>query len=112
MQLSSKKLLHDMLEAARGVRAIVAERSSTEFSADRNLRWSVERGCEIIGEALSQLRKSDPQTAESLTDWRRIIGFRNVLVHGYAILDSVRTWEIAAHDVPNLIAELERAFVD
>ena len=52
----------------------------------QQLRWSVERGFEIIGEALSQLRKIHPEIAEGITDWRAIISFRNVLIHAYSVI--------------------------
>lgn len=107
MQLKSKKFLYDMLVAARGVQKIVGTRSRADFDAEQSIRWSIERGCEIIGEALTQLRKIDAETAESLTDWHKIVGFRNVIVHGYAKLDPGRTWQVAVDDVPKLIAELE-----
>jgi uncharacterized protein YutE (UPF0331/DUF86 family) len=44
-----------------------------------------------FGEALTQLKKRDPATAERITDHRKIISFRNVLIHGYAQIDRSRT---------------------
>lgn len=74
---------------------------------DEQLRWSVERGFEIIGEALTQLRKIDAVTAESISDWRAIIGFRNVLIHAYAAVDHRKTWDIVNTELPILIQELD-----
>ena len=68
---------------------------------------AVERGFEIIGEALSQLHKLDPSTAESLTDWRAIIGFRNVLIHGYGQVNHNKTWDILQTELPILRRELD-----
>ena len=63
-------------------------------------------GFEIIGEALTQLRKIDRKPAESITDWRAIIGFRNVLIHGYAIVNPDKTWDIANIEVPLFLQEV------
>jgi uncharacterized protein with HEPN domain len=43
----------------------------------------------------SALRAAHPDV-----EWRRIIAFRNVLVHDYLGIDLERIWEILQHDVP------------
>ena len=60
---------------------MVENETFANYQNDRRLRWAVERGFEIIGEALTQLNKIDPSTAQSITDWQAIIGFRNILIH-------------------------------
>lgn len=67
----------------------------------------MERCFEIVGEALSQLRKIDPATAQRITDWQAIIGFRNVLIHGYVQVDDAKTWDIVQSEIPVLLAELD-----
>jgi uncharacterized protein with HEPN domain len=61
----------------------------------------------IIGEALTQLRSFDPQTAQRISDFSRIIGFRNQVVHGYAKVDDEITWRIISGNLPVLKRELE-----
>ena len=41
---------------------------------------------EIIGEALNRLCKVDSETAQRMPDISRIIGLRNFLAHGYAVV--------------------------
>ena len=53
---------------------------------------AVERNLEVIGEALNQLSKRSPELAQCVPHWREIIGFRNVLIHGYATIDHARVW--------------------
>jgi uncharacterized protein with HEPN domain len=62
----------------------------------------VERKFEIIGEALSQLAKTDPLLAERIPDFRRAISFRNLLIHGYATIDLYRVWRSVEVDLPGL----------
>ena len=52
------------------------------------LRSAVERQFEIVGEALSQLAKAAPELAAQIPDLPRIVAFRNILRHGYAVVDN------------------------
>jgi uncharacterized protein with HEPN domain len=101
------KLLTDMRQAAADVETFTAGKTLDQFRADKQLRMAVERGFEIIGEALSRLRKIDATTAEQVTDWRAIIGFRNVLIHGYGVVDHDKTWDIVQTELPLLRHELD-----
>jgi uncharacterized protein with HEPN domain len=69
------------------------------------LRSAVERQFEIIGEALSRLAKDDPQVAAAIPDHGKIIGFRNVLIHGYATVDDRIVWGV----IENHLAPLRAA---
>ena len=102
------KLLTDMREAATDVANFVTGKTIEQYRTDKQLRMAVERGFEIIGEALSRLRKIDPTTAERITDWRAIIGFRNVLIHAYGVIDHAKTWDIAQTELPTLQRELDQ----
>jgi uncharacterized protein with HEPN domain len=101
------KLLYDMRAAANDVTTFAAGRSFDDFLADKQLRMAIERGFEIVGEALTQINKLDPATAQRISDWRAIIGFRNVLIHGYAQVDHAKTWDIVQTELPVLLRELE-----
>src|SRR5690606_39067741 len=77
------------------------------YLADPMLRRASERCFEIIGEALTQLRRIDPSAAERITDWRSIISFRNVLIHNYGVIDHSKTWDIIENELPLLRRELQ-----
>ncbi len=66
------------------------------------LRAAVERQFEIIGEALAQLARVDAAVAERISDYRRIISFRNILIHGYADVDNGLVWDIVETKLPPL----------
>jgi uncharacterized protein with HEPN domain len=103
----SRKLLEDMREAASDVTTFTRNKSLADYLADKQLRWSVERGFEIIGEALSQLNKIEPALASRLSEHRKIISFRNVLIHGYSHISHTRTWDIVQQDLPVLRNEFD-----
>lgn len=95
-----------MRDAAGDIASFTEKRELADYCADKQLRWSVERGFEIIGEALTQLRKFDQPLAECIAEHRKIISFRNILIHGYGQIDHGRTWDIVQHDLPVLRRQL------
>ncbi len=66
------------------------------------LRAAVERQFEIIGEALNQLSKMDPDLAAAIPDLSRIVAFRNILIHGYATVDDALVWQVLKERLPEL----------
>lgn len=61
---------------------------------------------EIIGEALNKLMRLDPDLASRITDYRRIIAFRNVLIHGYADVDDRIVWGVLTGRLAQLREEV------
>jgi uncharacterized protein with HEPN domain len=107
MEPRSRAYLHDIRTAADLVVRFTAGSSFAEFAADPLLRSAVERQLEIAGEALSQLAKTDPTTAAQVSDFRRIIALRNILIHGYAKVDHRVIWDIVEQHVPILRREVD-----
>jgi uncharacterized protein with HEPN domain len=48
----------------------------------------------------------DAAMAEKIPDLRQIIAFRNVLIHGYAVIDPARVWRVVEENLPQLRAAL------
>ena len=67
------------------------------------MKSAVERQFEIIGEALARL---DPETASRISEYRRIIAFRNILIHGYAQIDERLVWDVLEARLPPLAQEV------
>ena len=106
MQLESKKLLFDISLAAEKVSRFIENKNWDDYSTDELLRSGVERQFEIMGEALNQLSKVDYSTVHKVSDYRQIISFRNVLIHGYADIDDRLVWNIIETKLPTLIQEI------
>ena len=49
----------------------------------------------------------DVKASHPETDWRKIVGFRNVLVHDYLGVDIERVWLIVEKDLPGLRQTIE-----
>jgi len=102
MQRKAPKLLDDIHQAAAAIEQWTASRTIEQYRGDTMLRAAVERNFEIIGEALNRLAQLDPDTAERLGPYKQIIAFRNLLIHGYDIIDHQRVWHVIENDLPTL----------
>ena len=86
MRRDPRSLLWDAREAANAITAMTAAKSYADFDSDIMLRSAVERQFEIAGEALRQLAQNDVALAAKVPDVREIVAFRNILIHGYAVI--------------------------
>ncbi len=107
MQLEARKYLYDVQRAATLIAEFTAGRDFDDYLRDAMLRAAVEREFEITGEALSRLARLDAATAARISEYRRIIGFRNVLIHGYADVDDLLVWDVVQTKLPVLRREIE-----
>jgi uncharacterized protein with HEPN domain len=106
MQPKTPKLLEDIGDASRFILESVRGRSLGDFRADRLLRQAIERNFEIIGEAIRRLSQIDPETAARIGDHRQIIAFRNVLIHGYDLVDHALVWDTIEQKLPALLGDV------
>ncbi len=90
--------LWDIREAALRIREFVVGYDFAKYTRTELVQSAVERQFEIIGEALSQLAKIAPAVASQIPDYQQIIAFRNILIHGYAVLDQSVVWKVIQGD--------------
>lgn len=107
MRLEARKYLFDIQRAADRIARFCEGKRFEHYRVDELLRSAVERQFEIIGEALSRLAKDDPGVAEKIPDHRRIIAFRNILIHGYATVDDKIVWGVVEGHLPALRKAVE-----
>lgn len=106
MRLEAKKYLHDIKQAADLLAEFTASKAFADYARDAMLRAAVEREFEIIGEALARLAKLDERLASRIGDYRRIVAFRNILIHGYAEVDDRLVWDVVETKLPVLRREV------
>jgi uncharacterized protein with HEPN domain len=68
---------------------------------------AVERDFEIIGEALRRIKRIEEHVLETISDRHRIIGFRNILIHGYDTVDEGIVWNAVVNHLPILVREIQ-----
>jgi uncharacterized protein with HEPN domain len=112
MNNRAKKLLFDVLASGRSILQWCKGRSLEDYARDRQFRRAVEREFEIIGEALGRLAQAEPAASQRITDWQRIVSFRNRIIHGYDTIDDAAVWGIAESHLPRLVAEVEALLGD
>ncbi|WP_255462801.1 DUF86 domain-containing protein [Galbibacter sp. BG1] len=87
MTEKSKKYLSDILMAIDLIERFTTDiESFSDYEKDLKTQSAVERQLGIIGEALNQLKKYDPQI--NIKNDQQINGFRNRLIHAYDSIDN------------------------
>lgn len=102
MRRDPRAFLWDVQESATAIAEFTGGKTLDDYLADRMLRSAVERQFEIIGEALSQLSKIVPEIARRIPELSAVVGFRNILIHGYAAVNHSTVWKTIHGDLPRL----------
>ncbi len=82
------------------------------YLRDGRTQAAVERKFEIIGEALNRLHGDHPEFAERIPRLRRIVDFRNLLIHGYATVIPDRVWDYTQNDLPELRSVVQKLLAE
>lgn len=101
------KALEDVQDCAAFVIGAADGKDLDDYRGDRLFRQAIERNLEIMGEAIGRIARLDPATAARISEHRRIIAFRNRLIHGYDLLDDELVWDTVNTEVPVLLLEIE-----
>jgi len=102
-----RKLVEDVRTACEELQNFLTGKSAADLETDRGLQLIVEREFEIIGEAVNRLYRADERAFGKISHGHRIIGTRNILAHGYDIIDHRILWDAFKEDLPRLLEELQ-----
>lgn len=99
------KYLTDILSAVELIEEFtVSVADFEEYVGDRKTQSAVERQLGIIGEAVNKFELISPEL--SLENSRKIVGFRNRLIHAYDAVDPSMIWTIIKRHLPPLKEEV------
>ena len=102
MRPDPRVLLADVDRAAADIARFTEGMDLGTYVGDARTQAAVERKFEIIGEALNRLHQTQAEIAERIPSLREVVDFRNLLIHGYAIVIPDRVWDYAGNDLPQL----------
>jgi len=105
MTEKSEKFLTDILISIELIEEFISGFDFNSYDIDRKTQSAVERQLAIIGEALNQFRKLEPNI--SIENDKQIVAFRNRLIHAYDSLDNSIVWVIINRYTNLLKTEIE-----
>jgi uncharacterized protein with HEPN domain len=109
MQRDDKIYIRHILDAARKALHFTANRNREDLNNNEMLAISLVHLLEIIGEAANfvsnDFRKQYPHVP-----WRKMIGLRNRLIHGYFDINLDIVWDTVLKDLSPLMTDLEKIF--
>jgi len=104
----TKKHLFDIQQSIRSIVTYTQDLDENAYLANQMVQAAVERKFEIIGEALNRLSRDDDDVLAEIRDYQRIIGFRNILAHGYDAIDQHLVWDAVQNHLTPLSEDVER----
>jgi uncharacterized protein with HEPN domain len=107
LPLEVRKYLFDIAQACDLLTRFTKGKTFRDYSADALLRSAVERQFEVVGEALNQAVRLAPDLTHRLSGCRRIVAFRNKLIHGYASVSDEVVWGVLETNLPTLRREVQ-----
>ena len=86
-------------------------RNRDEIFSDKMFAKAVLYSILVIGEAASGLSDEFKEKHRNV-DWRRIVGMRNRLIHGYFDINLEIVWDTVTIHIPELIQQLEKILAE
>ena len=104
-----KVYLKDILECIDRIEEYTKSMDYNEFVSFRMAHDAVIRNLEVIGEAVKNL-PVDIKNKKPNIEWRKIAGFRDVLIHDYANIDLEIVWDVVRNSLPGLKQTVNELF--
>jgi uncharacterized protein with HEPN domain len=98
--------LLDMLQSARKALDYASGLTENQFMTDSLRQDAILRQLTILGEASKKI-STELRAAHPEIPWRKVAGFRDVVVHDYFGVDLKEVWRIIQDDLPALVKLLE-----
>ncbi len=99
--------VEDAIRACKLILEFTEGMKENDYCADLKTKAAVEREFEIIGEALNRIKTIAPVLLGHIDNWKEIIGFRNVIAHGYDVVEDEIVWDSIQRNIPVLLEQLK-----
>jgi uncharacterized protein with HEPN domain len=94
MERDTNTYLYEIMQSCQNIQNFINDLDFQAYSVNLLIKSAVERQFIIIGEALNRIKQSAPTIYQQVPEADRIIGFRNIIVHGYDIVSDQLVWQI------------------
>jgi uncharacterized protein with HEPN domain len=112
MQRNVQAYLYDIVTACRHIMSFTSEMTLAAYSSDIRTKAACERMFEIIGESLRRMQTDFPDVFAQIPDAVEMIAFRNIIAHGYDLIDDELVWSSITSEVPPLTHLCEQLLHD
>jgi uncharacterized protein with HEPN domain len=85
---------------------LAGNRTHADILNDEVLMLAITHLIELVGEAASWISEEDRGKYPTIP-WKKVVGMRNRLIHGYDYIDSEILYGVITVDLPELIAKLD-----
>jgi uncharacterized protein with HEPN domain len=103
MERDTNTYLYDIIQSCPNIRQFTTDIDFQTYTANLLIKSAVERQFIIIGEGLNRINRFDPVMYNHIPHAERIIGFRNIIVHGYDIVSDQLVWQIVQSHLSELV---------
>jgi len=93
--------IEDILDSIKKIERFSEELDEKDFIGDELRQNAIVRQLEVIGEAVKNIPYEFRKKYLNV-EWRKIAGFRDVLIHAYFGADISRIWKVVKEDLPTL----------
>ena len=109
MYRDTKIYIDDILQSINKILEYTNSLTFEKFCNSDIVFDAVIRRFEIIGEAANQIKKADNKFYQKYPEieWRELIDFRNILIHGYFGIIEEIVWGVIKNKLPNLKTKIE-----
>lgn len=107
-----RAFLWDIEKTCRIFDELLAGKTFGHYVAEAGLRMAIERGFEMIGEALRNVLEQQPALADRFTNPARVISFRNRVAHEYWRMMPDVVWSTLHDDLPILRGEVNALLLE
>ena len=101
MKRELQLFIGDILDSIVLIEKYIGDVSKEDFDNNQELKDSVVRRLEIIGEAVKNI-PDDLIERYPEVSWKKIAGLRDIIIHAYFNIDLDITWNIIKKDLPDL----------
>ena len=111
MKRSITLFLSDILENIHYIEQFSKSLTKTGLETNKLKENALVRCLEVIGEAVKNIPDSFREKYPEV-EWKRIAGFRDIIIHAYFQVDLDITWNVIKQDIPKLKKQMESILVE